>query len=86
LNVLSSPYGHYDIWNHFILNSFPILKNKEYDDFPRGRVNLVLSRPMTAIILASQYILKNLKLLNKIQKATNITKLKKQLLPDDHYL
>ena len=85
LEILTSDYGHYSSWDA-VMKVYPKLIGTEYDDFPRGRVNLdVSARPFKAILLASPAILRNPELIHKIKEECNILHLYVVCMSDSHY-
>ena len=86
LSVVTSEFDHVSLWED-IIKVETDLSFFEYDDFPRGRVNLNIGKiPFEALILASPKILQNIKVMSQIKKECNINHLKVECKRDNHYL
>lgn len=89
IGVVSSGLDHVSTWPE-VGREFSELKDAEfdphcYDRYPRGRVNIRLSRPLEALILASPAILNNPEAIEAIKTRNHLARLKCLLMTDNHY-
>ncbi|MDR1109609.1 MAG: hypothetical protein LBP92_02655 [Deltaproteobacteria bacterium] len=89
IGVVSSGLDHVSTWPG-VCQEFADLKDADfdvsrYDQYPRGRVNIRLSRPLEALILASPAILNNPDAVEAIKIRNNLPRIKCVLMIDSHY-
>lgn len=80
-------FEHYVIWDT-VQMMFPVLKNAEYEKYPRGRITFVAKNyPQDGIfkLMADMKILRQKECLQKIKQIFNTGDFKVEVLRDAHY-
>ena len=82
-DTIQPSFDHYTFWSKFITR-YPILKLKEYDEVPRGRV-VYDKKKKRFMILSSEEVLKNKKLVESICLFYDLDKSNIETKQDEHY-